>query len=287
MNRLLGSCWQTCFAIPFATLVLASCAQWPNTVGGGLAEYYPSADYYEPLSSVKLTHSQLVQQLELQQTQLDVMVVQGANHCLPASIMKMSVMSQRIRREIQGQLYKDAAHELVIFQHQLRRFRQRFYSVASQTQCDVLNDSPQKINSRRLVSLYFDTDVAVLSEEQQRQIKWIFDGYQTEVSVVIRAFSDARGSEDENLTLSLARQRAVEAFLEQSISRVATIQREILGEQSLILEQSDEFSEGMNRRVDLYIAVPEAAGGSEQSVHLVKEWESLPRDTHSNLLKRW
>jgi outer membrane protein OmpA-like peptidoglycan-associated protein len=264
------------FGLITAASLLAGCSSWPAQGQGGLAAAYPDLDYYEMAATNEVEQHTLVQQLEIQQTQLDVMVMQGANQCLPASVRKLSQLSTRIRREIQGQLMKDAANDLVALQFSLRSFRLRFYSLAAQTQCDVSPSIAASDNGRRFVSLYFDHDDAELSLAHQSQLAWIFNGYSDDINVHLRGFTDRQGDEAYNQQLAENRLNTVSLFVESLQGNITSLSRDIQGEGELLLHDNDDFANGMNRRVDVYIEYVAPQQTGTQRVDRVQQWGTLP-----------
>ncbi len=250
--------------------LLASCAQWPEKGRGGDADRYAAQHYYEPAATLEDTAAYLQSQLEIQQAQLDVLSLQGAKVCLPASVRRLALLSNRTRREIEAGLYLDAGHDLVVLQRELRFLRQQFLTVSQQTTCH-LNQPAQQVAPVALLNVFFDVDDAVLSSEFIEQIRWWRVQAAVESQWWVRGYTDYDGAEDHNIQLAERRvQSVVHELINLGVAK-SQIEIEILGEDAPFLSGNDAFSKGMNRRVDIYLK-PDA---SKAEGVPVQQWDAL------------
>lgn len=259
-----------------------ACTSWPRYGYGGEADRFAASHYYEPAASRYETQGHLLSQLETQQAQLDVLTLQGADYCIPASVKKMTLLGNRVRREIQGQLWRDAAHNLVVLQHELRFFRQQFITVAQQTGCALKQIETAAI-IQPIFSIYFDSDQAEISATYQQQINWWGQHFNAQTRLRVRAYTDAHGSESSNEVLAQQRLNQVINVLQTTGVDRANIDSEFLGERELILNGTDDFANGLNRRVDIWV-LPDSSNTQQLPV---MQWESLELKLNRHVMPSW
>lgn len=276
--------------VAFFAFTVVGCTTWPTHGQGGTAEHYPPVDFYQPAANAKLDEAVLLQQLEMLHTQLDVLSVQGAMGCMPATVKTNVLLSDRIRREIAGGLLKDAAHNLVVLQHDLRDFRQRFYYIASQTQCltvaDASTEKPQPYAFMN--SFFFDVGSAELAPVYIEQLSWLVAQVSADVQWQVRAYSDSSGEINANTQLSAQRAQAVVSSLIELGINAQHIESTFSGELAPILRNNDAFSLGMNRRVDVFVSTPTQKQVTDVTkVGQVKNWEYVPVQAAPSAIKAW
>ena len=124
--------------LPFAaigTLVLGGCTSWTEFGQGGMAEQdTPRKESVEP-GMTSPTPFELRQDLNHNQRHLDVLVLEGAGECFPASVYDAKVRENRINREIAGGLYEDAENDLIIQRQDLNRIEQKLDAVIAEVSC--------------------------------------------------------------------------------------------------------------------------------------------------------
>lgn len=96
------------------TSMLVGCSSWPDHGRGGMAEHYP-ADFIPvvPNQPIGPEHG-LRFDYELSKHQLDLLILEGARYCFPATVVQAENNQIRIAREMQGDLRYDAANDLII-----------------------------------------------------------------------------------------------------------------------------------------------------------------------------
>ncbi|TCS42387.1 OmpA family protein [Reinekea marinisedimentorum] len=263
-------------------VLLSSCAQWPEKGVGGDAERYVPQNYYLPAATVSETKAHQQSQLEILQAQLDVLSLQGAKTCLPASVKRLFLMSHRVRRQIDGGLLADAGHDLVAFQHELRLLRQQFISVAQQTGCNQpYQDASQPLVA--LISVYFDIDSTEIQPTYLQQLQWWVSNSSAQAQWRLHGYTDNDGSEVHNQDLAQARVKAVKDALIGLDIKPQQLSQSAEGEAAPLLMGTNDFSMGLNRRVDIYLT---SQTQTTQGVP-VQQWEELNLKTHRHLMPDW
>jgi outer membrane protein OmpA-like peptidoglycan-associated protein len=263
-------------------LLQSSCVLWPEKGQGGEADQFTFSNYYEPAAVLHETEAYLLSQLETLRSQLDVLTLQGAVHCIPASVKRLNLLSHRVRREIASHLLVDAAHDLVVFQHEIRFFRQQFLTIAEQTQCNEFASSTSPM-SQAIISVYFDSSQSTVSPIFIDQIRWWAEHWTESTQIIIKGYTDANGSDDVNLQLAQKRINSVQSILLSVGVDPKSVSSNVIGERSLMLQGSDDFSTGMNRRVDIFISNSD----NTKQRFTVKRWEALGLKSHRHLFKSW
>ena len=264
-------------------LGVSGCVSWPSAGHGGANEHQQSVAFYELAASRSETQANLVQQLEVLQSQLDVLILQGANQCIPAAIKRLSLLSDRVRRELAGTLLADAAHDLVVFQQELRYFRQRLMVIVQQTECQQVVAAPSLPAQRRLMTVFFDQDDAQVSEAFAQQMAWLLVDIPEAAKVTLRGYTNPLGETEHNDALAQQRINAVVQTLQRLGVSPNNVETDVIGERQLLLQGDDSFAMGMNRRVDLYI---EDMATSKAPLP-VSQWESLNLKATRSWIKAW
>lgn len=113
----------------------------------------------------------------------------------------------------------------------------------------------EKGKSIALRNVFFETDEAELLEEsivQLNALRRILNDY-PEMNIELRGYTDSRGEDDYNLSLSLRRAQAVRTWLtEQGVSETR-IEATGFGEQNPIETNATEAGRTRNRRVEFFI----------------------------------
>lgn len=269
-------------ALGLTAVFLSACAQWPERGVGGDAERYASQNFYRPAATVFETKAYQQSQLEVLQAQLDVLSVQGANYCLPASVKRLSLMSHRVRRQIDGGLLADAGHDLVAMQHEVRLLRQQFLTVAQQTGC-TQPDQQQDQPLVALISVYFDIDSTELQPTYLQQLQWWASNSGDQSQWQLHGYTDVNGSESHNQQLAQARIEAVVDALIGLDVKPEQLSQSAQGEAAPLLMGDNAFSMGLNRRVDIYLTSQLA----DNTGVPVQKWEELNLKPHRHLMSGW
>ena len=115
--------------------VLAGCSSWPDHGRGGMAEHYPY-DFIPVVPNQPITPEHGLRfDYELSKHQLDLLILEGARYCFPATVVQAENNQIRIAREMQGDLRYDAANDLIIQRALLGRLENQLDYVKQSGAC--------------------------------------------------------------------------------------------------------------------------------------------------------
>lgn len=257
---------------------LSACSSWPDAgAGGGEAGgIIAEPTYLDTLRDKE--HAGLLAQSEVLDAHTQLLIVQGANGCVPAAVLQLEQQGLKVRRQLAAGLLADAADDMAVYQHQIRQVRQRFDAVRSQTQCAAAGNRPTPGQSNgvsaapSLFTFWFDHDSAELGPGYQRHLQLIVEVIaQCNCQVHIVGHTDQQGLEPANLALA---QRRVDAVQQALASRGVQASSQLaLGEQEPLLR--DQENQVLNRRVELILQPKrtDQAGQDSTSSLLIKQWQ--------------
>ncbi|MBW8192478.1 OmpA family protein [Neiella marina] len=204
-------------------LLTQGCAAWPEQGTGGFAEHNSLLLSLLDLSQQEAMGPEhgLRFELIISKHQLDLLVLEGAELCFPASVEQARLREQRIMRELKGGLEQDAANGLEVQQYFLAELENRLDAVTSNGACQV-NFAGQLSLSQLQQSLLpllnsnnqFETDSSNLTPAYQDQLQRALPMVkQVPLDMLVTGHTDPVGNASHNQTLSLARASAVAEFL--------------------------------------------------------------------------
>lgn len=262
------------------TLLTAGCSSWPDSGTGGGDQLYVIA---EPtyLSAIKhKRYAALLAQNEVLDAQTQLLIVQGAQRCIPAAVVQLQQQGLKVRRQLGGSLFTDASTDLAAYQHMIRQVQWRFDNIRQQTQCSVpapiQNLAPMpvttNVHSIGLFTVLFDHDSAEIGPGYFRHLELVAQLLQQcQCELLLVGHTDQQGNEQSNQTLSVRRVDAVETILQRF--GITNIKRLANGEQEPLLRQSAD--QPLNRRVDLLVRPLEQtsmATAESDAVLLLRHW---------------
>lgn len=261
------------------TGLLTGCSSWPDANPGGGE---PMAIIAEPVYLSALKQSEqagLLAQSEVLDANTELMILQGAIYCIPASILQLQQQGLRVRRQLAAGLLVDAATDLAAYQHQIRQVRWRFERVRQQTQCTQIQ--PEAVSEKAamgqqvsLFTILFDTDSAQIGPGYTHHFAVVAEALkQCNCQVVLRGHTDRSGAESANQQLAERRVSAVQQALQQLGVQVTT--QLAVGEQEPLLQGAEE--ELMNRRVEvLILPVPQEKTTEHRPQQLLlRQWHDV------------
>ncbi|WP_419810863.1 OmpA family protein [Bacterioplanoides sp.] len=138
-------------ASAIATLTLTGCSSWPEQGQGGDVQVDTSRQYYldqidDWIGVVPESKGALETQWQLHNVKLDTLILRGARECIPARVREVTLMSQRARRELDGNLLEDARNTLVIVHREVDELERRLIYIKRHTHC------PENLATRSLTS---------------------------------------------------------------------------------------------------------------------------------------
>ncbi|MCP3870952.1 MAG: OmpA family protein [Gammaproteobacteria bacterium] len=261
----------TIIFILLGSLGLSGCVSWPSKGQGGMAEHNPvilsPAMPDQPLGP---EHG-LRFDLDLVQRHLDVLVLEGAELCFPATVVQARQRQNRIARELQGGLDFDAANDLIVQRKLLARLERQLDYVRQQQVCilpvTAAQERPGDMGKRIHDLLNSDNQFAFNSPElnpkyvgrlaEAAQLLLVHPGYQLKVT----GHADARGTESHNRDLSMARARKVGRYLQIFGLEPERIKIDAVGSDSPLFDGKEPQVRLTNRRVSIELI--EAANSTQ------------------------
>ncbi|NLS12911.1 OmpA family protein [Vibrio sp. SM6] len=212
-----------CAYLLAGALLLSGCTYYPEEGQGGMAEHY-----YSTLSPVlpdqPLTPQQGMRfEWELLARQLDILVLEGAKLCFPASVYQARQLQDRIVRELYGGLEFDAANDIIIQRAALERLENQLDAVKGSGAC-LPNSANGDISASELAAtiyelLNIDNQFAFNSPAVNPK----YMGHLAEAAHLLRdlpqyrlhitGHADSIGTHAANQTLSLERAKQVRRYL--------------------------------------------------------------------------
>jgi outer membrane protein OmpA-like peptidoglycan-associated protein len=188
-----------------------------------MAEHFPYLDAsVHPDQPLGPEHG-LRFEFELVRQQLDVLVLEGAERCFPATVVQSRERQNRIARELQGGLAFDAANDLIVQRKSLVRLERRLDKVNAHVDCrePVANPAADQQFGRRLYELLnsdnqFATNSSVINPKYMGRLAeaaFLLKNKQT-YQLQITGHADLRGSHEQNDALALARAQQVKRYLQ-------------------------------------------------------------------------
>jgi len=203
---------------------VSGCSIWPDIGHGGLGEHhYESLSPVMPNQPLGPEHG-LRFDLELTARHLDILVIEGADICFPATVVQAKQRQHRIERELLGGLEFDAANNLVIQRGLLARLERQLDYVSDQYQCSKSTEKTTKMATdiAQTAFLLLNSDNQFSFNSSELNPKYI--GRLAEASSLLKqhqhfslkvtGHADVLGKESYNKTLSLDRAKKVGRYLE-------------------------------------------------------------------------
>jgi len=245
---------------------IIGCSHWPKHGAGGMAEHtqlsYNPVEVDQPLTDL---HG-LRLDYEIQKNRLDLLILRGAYYCFPASTKIAKVRQDRIARELLGELYIDAANDLIKQNTDLDTLDNRLSYVRTNTTCEAKRKGQQMTGdqasgiSEAVALLNRDNYFALSSHgvnpkyheniEHAAKILLDLDNY----FIVLVGHTDFQGDEQRNSPLSQHRaQNVADTLIAAGIdeARILVIGS---GERSIRYHGDERHVLLANRRVDAYVS---------------------------------
>ncbi len=240
---------------------LSGCVSWPPKGSGGMAEH-SSAELSTILSGQTLGPEHGLRfDLDLAQRHLDLLVLEGAELCFPATVVQARQRQARILRELHGGLDFDAANDLIVQRKLLARLEHQLDYVKQHEVCILPlvpnQQRPGDIGKRIHELLNSDNQFAFDSAELNPK----YLGHLAEAAQLLRVQSnylllitghaDAEGRKPYNRELSLARAKKVGRYLQIFGLAPEQIEIDAVGTDSPLFEGRESQIRLTNRRVSI------------------------------------
>ncbi|QDF68130.1 OmpA family protein [Shewanella sp. SNU WT4] len=254
-------------------IFLYGCTAWPEHGQGGMAELY-SAELYPVNNQQDLGPEQGLRfEWELSGRKLDVLVLQGAELCFPATIVQAELNQKRIVRQLQGGLLYDAATDIIAQRQLLARLEQRLDIATTEGKC-ILPDTGElaELDAIDNTNLAANNVANELSNLLNHDNQFAVNSYQlnpkfignlakaaaqlTELpqySLLITGHADDQGSLEYNFQLANARAEQVKRYLMIFGLNGEQISLDSVGEDEPLLKGTQEEVRLTNRRVTIAV----------------------------------
>ncbi|SHH29401.1 OmpA family protein [Ferrimonas marina] len=261
---------------------LCGCVSWAPAGRGGMAEHQDAMLAWLDASTDEAMGPEhgVLFEATLLKHHLDLLVLEGAELCFPASVAQARMREHRILRQLEGGLVMDAATDIEAQQGFLHALEQRLDSVNRQsghcrdgmapmassgakpkpvTKTDPLASSlAQQLN----VSNQFATDSSVLTPAYQDQLKRVLPLLKaTQHTLVIHGHTDVQGSDQRNQTLAQQRAESVARFLVDGGIDARRIRLQAWEASRPYSSQVGREADHSNRRVTIELVAAQTQGG--------------------------
>ncbi len=206
-------------------------------------------------------------ELDLARRHLDILVLEGAELCFPATVVQAKQRQDRITRELHGSLKYDAANDLIIQRKLLARLERQLDYVRQEAVCILpishgqhVQKKPGDIGKRIYDLLNGDNQFAFDSSElNPKYIGRLAEAAQLlhnqpDYHLRITGHADAMGEKTHNRTLSLERAKKVGRYLQILGFPAEHIQVDAVGSDQPLFNDSDNKKAHIrlvNRRVSI------------------------------------
>lgn len=244
----------SCFA-------LSGCISWPSKGQGGMAEHHPERlSPVMPDQPIGPEHG-LRFELELASRHLDVLVLEGAELCFPATVVQARQRQIRITRELHGGLSFDAANEIIIQRKLLARLERQLDYVKQQDVCilPVTEGERRPGDIGKRIQDLLDSDNQFAFDSAELNPKYI--GRLAEAAQLLRdqpgynlritGHAYALGEKSHNQELSLARAKKVGRYLQLLGLPAERIQTDAIDFDTSLFEGKEPHVRLTNRRVSI------------------------------------
>jgi len=249
---------------------LSGCSHWPKHGFGGMAEHnianISPVMAHEPLGP---EHG-LRFDLELTSRHLDMLVLEGAELCFPATVLQSKQRQYRIEREVAGELHYDAANDLIVQRGILARLERQLNYVTSMNLCRL---PPTKFRQNHEVPLngyaesisdiidilnsdnQFATDSSELNPKYIGRLSDAAHLLKTKpnLHITITGHTDTKGSNKYNHKLALDRAKMVGRYLNIFGIENNRINYNENGEENPLFDGDKPHIRQVNRRVRIDI----------------------------------
>jgi len=242
-------------------LGVTGCTSWPPQGHGGMAEHHQGAlTPVMPDQPLGPEHG-LRFELELVRRHLDILVMEGAELCFPATVLQAKQRQDRITRELHGELDFDAANDLIVQRKLLARLERQLDYVRRQSVCTFPmvegQIKPGDLGKRIYDLLNSDNQFAFDSSEiNPKYVVRLAEAvqllnHQPGYHLQITGHADALGKKTHNKKLSLERAKKVGRYLQILGLSPARFQCDAVGSDNPLFDGKESQVRLVNRRVSI------------------------------------
>ncbi|OUR92732.1 hypothetical protein A9Q81_15525 [Gammaproteobacteria bacterium 42_54_T18] len=251
-------------------MCLPGCSYWPKQGFGGMAEH--NIGNISPVMAHEALGPEhgLRFDLELTSRHLDMLVLEGAELCFPATVLQSKQRQHRIEREVVGELHYDAANDLIVQRGILARLERQLNYVTSRGLCRLpFKKSQPKIatpvtdykNNIADITSILNSDNQFATDSSELNPKYV--GRLSEAAALLKiapnlninitGHADTEGTNIYNHKLALNRAKMVGRYLNIFGIEKTRIHYDEMGEESPLFEGNASHIRLVNRRVRIDI----------------------------------
>lgn len=264
MNRRASSI----FCLVLAALQSA-CSSTPHGKGGMAEHYLDTYISVEADHHLQPEHG-LRFDFDLLRRQLEVLVLEGAEYCFPASVVKGREQEQRIARQLYGEMYFDATNDILIQRANLARLERQMDAVkdicrppVNNFGTSIANQTSEQDRSKLIAILYdlLNSDNQFALDSFQLNPKYVIR--LAEAAAILRehidfdlrviGHADVLGEDKYNADLSLQRAQQVSRYLSVMGVSPSRLTSEASGEKQPLFPGDEPHIRLVNRRVSVEI----------------------------------
>ncbi len=236
------------------------CSNWPENGTGGIAEVYFENAYPVETNADLTFHHGLRSDFEIQKNKLDILVINGARQCFPASVATALERENRIIRTLIGGLLDDSAIDLINQRDHLAELDRKLEAAVAGGSCKIKHDDNRwHKNNLRLETVnkiinnhnIFALGSYEINPAYAETLAHAADmlSKQEHYFLHIKGHTDNDGDESSNINLSKQRAEKVAAFLIKNGVDKESIKTYAYGEYLNRYDGEEDHINLANRRV--------------------------------------
>lgn len=204
---------------------ITGCSSYPEHGQGGMAENHFSSGFSPVMPEQPLGPEHGLRfDWQLAKLHLDMLVQEGAKMCFPAAVVQSRLRQDRIARELEAGLFRDAANDLIIQRKRLSELEQNLTYVTSQATCIPPEQGAKLAASTANIETIYEllnADNQFALDSSEINPKYMGRLAQAasllkenrELSLMVTGHADATGNSLNNDKLALERAKQVERYL--------------------------------------------------------------------------
>ena len=186
-----------------------------------MAEHHPETLSPTP-SKTPLTLAHALRfDLELVKQHLDILIIEGAEQCFPATVARAKIRQNRIQRELSSNMPTEGSNDLIIQRSAIAALERRLDYVKRESKCKPKINGSKSIDINNLSNLLnidnqFSFDSSELSPKyignlaKAAELLRTLTSYQLQIS----GHTDSLGTDSHNKNLSTMRAKKVSRYLQ-------------------------------------------------------------------------
>lgn len=255
---------------------LFGCSSYPEHGQGGMAENYTSSGFSPVMPDQPLGPEHGLRfDWQLAKLHLDILIQDGADMCFPAAVVQSRMRQDRIARELEAGLHRDAANDLIIQRKRLSELEQDLSYVTTQAKCVPPSNIEQLASSTESIeNIYnllnadnqFAFDSSDINPKYMGRLAEAAASLKQspELSLMITGHADATGDKTYNNKLALQRAQQVERYLAIFGLEKQRIKVSSVGSDNPIFEGESAGVRLTNRRVSIEVYSETTSKGEQQ-----------------------